>query len=384
MRIDVFTIFPEMVDGFAGAEPARARPRQRGLLDVRVHDLRDQAPPTPHRTVDDAPFGGGAGMVLMPEPIFAAVEAVDPPRPLFFLGPAGAGSTRRWRARAGRAATASPCCAAATRASTSGCATTSSTASCRSATTCSAGARWRPWSCSRRSAGWCPGVMGNDASADEESFSDGLLEYPQYTRPAEFRGWEVPEVLRSGDHARVARWRRAQALRRTLASAAPTSSRPAAGSRDEERRAASAEFDLLRRPGAYPRLSHRHRRCDRVPRSVAMKPTDLVDQSSLRDDVPDFAPGDTLKVHVRVVEGTKERVQVFQGAVIRRQGDGLRETFTVRKVTFGVGVERTFPVHSPIVAKIEVVTRGDVRRAKLYYLRDRVGKAAKIKEKRER
>ena len=114
-----------------------------------------------------------------------------------------------------------------------------------------------------------------------------------------------------------------------------------------------------------------------------MNATDLIDQRNLRDDIPDFAPGDTLKVHVRVVEGTRERVQVFQGAVIRRQGDGIRETFTVRKVSFGVGVERTFPVHSPILAKIEVLTRGDVRRAKLYYLRDRVGKAAKIKEKRE-
>ncbi len=113
-----------------------------------------------------------------------------------------------------------------------------------------------------------------------------------------------------------------------------------------------------------------------------MQPTDLVDQSSLRTDIPDFGPGDTLKVHVRVVEGSKERLQVFQGAVIARQGDGLRETFTVRKVSFGVGVERTFPVNSPILARIEVLTQGDVRRAKLYYLRDRAGKAAKIKEKR--
>jgi len=113
-----------------------------------------------------------------------------------------------------------------------------------------------------------------------------------------------------------------------------------------------------------------------------MNPTDLVDRSNLRDDVPQFRPGDTLKVHVRVVEGTRERIQIFQGAVIRRQGSGVRETFTVRKVSFGVGVERTFPVHSPIIAKIEVVTEGDVRRAKLYYLRDRIGKAAKIKERR--
>ena len=114
-----------------------------------------------------------------------------------------------------------------------------------------------------------------------------------------------------------------------------------------------------------------------------MNATDLIDMRSLRDDIPDFGPGDTLKVHVRVVEGSKERVQVFQGHVIRRQGSGLRETFTVRKVSYGVGVERTFPMHSPTIAKIEVVTRGDVRRAKLYYLRDRVGKAAKIKEKRD-
>ena len=113
-----------------------------------------------------------------------------------------------------------------------------------------------------------------------------------------------------------------------------------------------------------------------------MQTLDDLDAASLRDDVPAFRAGDTLKVHVRVVEGTRERVQIFQGVVIRRQGGGVRETFTVRKVSFGVGVERTFPVHTPIIQKIEVVTRGDVRRAKLYYLRDLRGKAAKIKEKR--
>ena len=113
-----------------------------------------------------------------------------------------------------------------------------------------------------------------------------------------------------------------------------------------------------------------------------MHPTEIIDRDSLRTDVPEFRPGDTVKVHVRVVEGTRERVQIFQGAVIRRQGGGVQETFTVRKVSFGVGVERTFPIHSPIIAKTEVVSLGDVRRAKLYYLRDRHGKAAKIKEKR--
>ena len=114
-----------------------------------------------------------------------------------------------------------------------------------------------------------------------------------------------------------------------------------------------------------------------------MQPTDLGDHQNLRDDVPDFDAGDSLKVHVRVVEGNRQRVQLFEGVVIKRQGSGVRETFTVRKLSFGVGVERTFPVHSPIIDRIEVGARGDVRRAKLYYLRDRVGKRAKVKEKRE-
>src|SRR5579863_2053917 len=114
-----------------------------------------------------------------------------------------------------------------------------------------------------------------------------------------------------------------------------------------------------------------------------MQKLDMIDAQSLRSDIPAFRPGDTLKVHVRVIEGTRSRVQVFQGVVIRRQGDGVRETFTVRKISFGVGVERTFPVHVPVIDKIEIVTRGDVRRAKLYYLRDLRGKAAKIKEKRD-
>jgi len=115
-----------------------------------------------------------------------------------------------------------------------------------------------------------------------------------------------------------------------------------------------------------------------------MKSTDLVDNQNLRSDLPQFGPGDEVKVHVKVIEGNKERVQVFQGNVIAIQGSGVAESYTVRKVSYGVGVERTFPMHTPTVAKVEVVRRGDVRRAKLYYLRERSGKSAKIKEKRER
>ena len=113
-----------------------------------------------------------------------------------------------------------------------------------------------------------------------------------------------------------------------------------------------------------------------------MNRTDLVERPYLRDDHPEFRPGDTVKVHVRVVEGERERVQVFEGIVIRRRGSQLSETFTVRKISFGVGVERTFPMHSPMISKIDVSTHGDVRRAKLYYLRERVGKKAKVKERR--
>ena len=114
-----------------------------------------------------------------------------------------------------------------------------------------------------------------------------------------------------------------------------------------------------------------------------MNTLDHIEAEYLRDDLPDFGPGDNVKVHVRVVEGGRERVQIFEGAVIARDGGGLRETFTVRKVSFGVGVERIFPVHAPIIQTIEVTRKGDVRRAKLYFLRDRIGKATRIKEKRD-
>jgi tRNA (guanine37-N1)-methyltransferase len=213
MRIVVFTIFPDMVAGFA-AQSLLGKAQAAGTVDVRVHDLRDGATDV-HRSVDDAPYGGGAGMVLMAEPLFASVEAVDPPRPLFYLSPAGRrfdqalahelaaldgfsllcgryeGVDERVREHlvdgelsigdvvlGGGEVAAMVVLEAVTR--------------------------------------LVPGVLGNDTSADDESFSDGLLEYPHYTRPAELRGWPVPDVLRSGDHARIARWRRAQALVRTL------------------------------------------------------------------------------------------------------------------------------------------------------------------------
>lgn len=215
MRIDVFTIFPDMVDEFAGRS-LLGKARDGGLLDVRIHDLRSVTT-DPHRSVDDTPFGGGAGMVLMPEPIFATVEAVDPPRPLFLLGPGG----RRLDQTLARELASSD----------------------GFSLLCGryegvddrvrrnlvddelsigdyvlAGGEVAAMVVLETVGRLVPGVMGNRESADDESFEDGLLEYPQYTKPAVFRDMEVPEILRSGDHGRIARWRRAQALHRTVAS----------------------------------------------------------------------------------------------------------------------------------------------------------------------
>jgi tRNA (guanine37-N1)-methyltransferase len=214
LRVDVFTIFPDLVEGFAGAS-LLGKARQRALLDVRVHDLRSMTQ-DPHRSVDDAPFGGGAGMVLLPEPIFAAVESVDPPRPLLLLGPGG----RRLDQAHARELASLPDGFSLLCGRYEGV-----DARVREHLVDGelsigdyvlAGGEVAAMVVLEAVGRLVPGVMGNDTSADEESFSDGLLEYPQYTRPASFRGWDVPEVLRSGDHGRVAAWRRAQALARTL------------------------------------------------------------------------------------------------------------------------------------------------------------------------
>jgi tRNA (guanine37-N1)-methyltransferase len=214
VRVDVFTVFPSLVDTFC-AESLLGRARAQGLFDLRCHDLREHTTDA-HRTVDDSPFGGGAGMVMRPDPIFASVEAAQPPRPLFLLGPGG----RRFdqsmaRDLAGQAEGFSLICGryegidqrvndhlvddeisigdyVLAGGEVAACVIIEAVVRLR------------------------PGVMGNVESAHEESFGDGLLEYPQFTRPAEFRGWEAPAVLRSGDHAKVARWRTAQALAKTL------------------------------------------------------------------------------------------------------------------------------------------------------------------------
>ena len=213
LRVDVFTIFPELVEAFAGAS-LLGKARMTGLLDVRVHDLRSLTQ-DPHRSVDDAPFGGGAGMVLMPEPIFACVESVDPPRPLYLLGPGGRTFDQSVARELADSDGFSLLCGRYEGVD----------ARVRDHLVDGelsigdyvlAGGEVAAMVVLEAVGRLVPGVMGNETSADEESFADGLLEYPQYTRPASFRGWDVPEILRSGDHGRVAAWRRAQALARTV------------------------------------------------------------------------------------------------------------------------------------------------------------------------
>ena len=214
MRVDVFTIFPDMVGDFAGRS-LLGRAARNGLLDVRVHDLREHTTDV-HRTVDDTPFGGGAGMVLRPEPIYASVEAADPPRPLLLLGPGGRRLDQALAHELAAGGGLSLLCGR-----YEGVDDRVRTDLCDGELSIGdyvlGGGEVAAMVVLEAVGRLVPGVMGNAESAGDESFASGLLEYPQYTKPAEFRGLEVPAVLRSGDHGRVDRWRRAQALRRTLA-----------------------------------------------------------------------------------------------------------------------------------------------------------------------
>lgn len=237
MRIDVFTIFPEMVGEFA-SQSLLGRARRADLLDIRVHDLREHTTDV-HRTVDDAPFGGGAGMVLRPEPIFASVEAADPPRPLLLLGPGGRTLDQSYARELATSGGFSLLCGR-----YEGVDDRVRTGLCDGELSIGdyvlGGGEVAAMVVLEAVGRLVPGVMGNAESAGDESFSDGLLEYPQWTRPAEFRGIEVPAVLRSGDHRRVERWRRAQSLRRTMAARPDLLAARGGLSADDE--AALAEF----------------------------------------------------------------------------------------------------------------------------------------------
>jgi tRNA (guanine37-N1)-methyltransferase len=244
VRIDVFTIFPELVEGWLSASLI-GKARQAGLLDLRVHDLRSGTT-DPHRSVDDAPFGGGAGMVLAPDPVFRVVEAAAAPRPLLLTSPAGRRLDQGMAAELASAAVGFSLLCGRYEGLDQRVADHLCDGEVSIGDYVLAGGEAAAMVVVEAVARLVPGVMGNERSSDEESFSGGLLEYPHYTRPATYRGWEVPEVLRSGDHGRVARWRRAQALARTA------TRRPdlidARGGLTEADRALLEEFDDI----AYP------------------------------------------------------------------------------------------------------------------------------------
>ena len=215
LRIDVFTLFPSLIDAYVG-ESILGRAANAGHLDVRAHDLWKAATDA-HRTVDDSPFGGGAGMVMMPAPAFAAVEQVDPPRPLILLGPAGRLFDQSVAAELAALSGFSLLCGR-----YEGVDERIRTDLCDEELSLGdfvlAGGEIAALAVVEAVARLRPGVLGNSASSEDESFTDGLLEYPHWTRPADFRGWSVPDLLRSGDHSKVARWRRAASLARTVES----------------------------------------------------------------------------------------------------------------------------------------------------------------------
>ena len=243
-----------------------------------------------------------------------------------------------------------------------------------------------------------PGVMGKQASGADESFSEGLLEYPQYTRPQEFEGRQIPEILISGDHAKVAAWRRAEAEALTRArrpdlwaSKEPPKAAQKARQTGDKRPpmpytgAKSASDSRIDGRSRSPRWTGWARRPMEISMNIIQElEKEQFDKLAATKTIPEFGPGDTVIVNVKVVEGERTRVQAYEGVCIGRSGGGLNESFTVRKISYGEGVERVFPVMSPMIDSIKVVRRGKVRRAKLYYLRQLRGKSARIVEKTER
>ncbi len=366
MQLDVITLFPEWFDWFR---------EQRHVSNAHAqgHELRTLSPrehtPLSGGQVDDTPFGGGAGMVLRVDVMDAALRGfygVDPvelrtQRRVIALTPGGRQLDDRYVDEL-----------AAEPAITLLCGRyegfderivqhfASDTLSVGRYVL--SGGELAAMVVADAVLRKLPGSLGHAESAVEESFSPALggnPEYPHYTRPAEYRGWRVPDVLLSGHHEEIRTWRRARSQER--------------GAGNDIQQADDLRYHgFSRRGAARPGVS-----LSQTMSSVI----ETLERAQLRR-VPDFQAGDRVRVHFQVIEGTRRRTQVFEGVVIKRQGHGVRETFTVRKQSFGVGVERTFPLHSPKIERIEVAARGDVRRAKLYYLRNRVGKRARVRERR--
>jgi tRNA (guanine37-N1)-methyltransferase len=358
----VLTLFPEMLPGPLGLSLA-GKALGDGIWSCEAVDIRSYSTDR-HRTVDDAAFGGGPGMVMRPDVIDAALSAqAGKPGRRIYLSPRGRVLDQALiRELAAEPGVVLLC------------------------------GRFEgidqrvldAWGLEEVSLGdfvlsggepaaivlldavvrLLPGVLGAPETLEEESFEAGLLEYPHYTRPQEWRGRVVPDVLLSGHHQKIRAWRRAEAEAVTKAR------RPDLWTRYRDRQATRDRQDgrHARRRGAEVNI-------------VQQLEAEQIEKLLAERGVPDFRPGDTIKVSVKVVEGDRERIQAFEGLCIGRKNAGINSNFTLRKISYGEGVERVFPLYSPRLTAIEVVRQGVVRRAKLYYLRALRGKAARIVEK---
>ena len=354
MRFHVMTLFPDMVAGGLGTS-ITGRAIENHIFELNIVNIRDYSRDK-HKHVDDYPYGGGAGMVMQPGPVYDCYQDIvkdmnKKPR-VIYMTPQGKVFNQAIAEELSREEELIFLCGhyeGIDERVLEEIVTDEVSIGDYVLTGGELPAMVMIDSISRL----IPGVLNNDDSAEYESFQDGLLEYPQYTRPETFMDKKVPPVLLSGHHGNIEKWRREESLKRTL----------------------------LRRPELLETAELT--KDDKKILEMLMKMNDIIkniEAAQLKAEVPEFHVGDTVRVSAKVKEGSRERIQVFEGTVIKRQNGSSRETFTVRKNSNGIGVEKTWPLHSPIVEKIEVVRRGKVRRAKLFYLRDRVGKKAKVKE----
>ena len=353
MKFDVLTLFPEMFEPLKQSIIKRAV--EKNLIDINLINIRDFSEDK-HNKVDDTPYGGGAGMLIKPDVVDRAYNSIKSENAkVIYLTPQGKTLNQRIVRDLSKQEHLILLCghyegidqrvldkivdeeiSIGDYVLTGG----------------ELPAMVLIDSVSR----YVDGVLSEE-STDEESFSNGLLEYPQYTRPEIFDNVKVPDVLISGHHENIRKWRRERSLENTF----------------KKRPEMLENIELTEKEKVYRKIKEGGPRIMDIIKSI--------EHEQLKNKIPDLRIGDTVRVHVKIKEGNRERIQVFEGIIIKKQGGGVNATFTVRRISYGVGVEKTFLVHSPNVEKVEVTRVGKARRAKLYYLRDRVGKAAKTKEK---
>ena len=362
----VLTMFPEAFPGPLGVSLIGTAWRERGLWSLDTVDIRAFSTDT-RGFLDDTPAGGGPGAVLKADVVARALDSVEGSgRPLLYMSARGRPLTQARVKEWAKADGITVLCGRFEGVD-------QRVLDARGFEEVSvgdavlAGGEAAAMVVIEACVRLIPGVLGQAESLSSESFEDGLLEHPQYTRPRTFEGLEIPEVLLSGDHKKVAQWREEQRRETTrerrpdLWAAYPDKTNARPGPAKSQLKSAKLEEN----------------RMNILQTIEAEEKARLIDKRA----IPDFQPGDTLRVMVKIKEGERERIQAFEGVCIARAGGGVNENFTVRKISFGEGVERVFPILSPNIDAIEVKRRGVVRRAKLYYLRDRRGKSARIAEK---